>query len=325
MRKWFEMRAGAPAGAAEISIYGSIGKSWWDDDAIGAADFARDLKALGDVSEITLRVNSPGGDVFDGVTIHNLLAQHPAKVIARIDGLAASAASFIVMAADEIVMPSNTFMLIHEPSGGAWGTSETLMAMAADLERMTATFAETYAQRTGMSAADVKALMKDDRLVDAAEAKEKGLCDRLDAEVKMAASYSLDRLPASARERLASIMSAPAEDVASVGQEPQQPQQPGDDEDNVVDIATMRSKAEQKGYAAAQEIVDLCALAGLPQMASGFITERKSVVDVRAALVSAKAVQSERDAISGAHAARVTPAPSAAWAKIIEKQNSRVR
>jgi ATP-dependent protease ClpP protease subunit len=81
--------------------------------------FSEDLKALGDISHINLHIHSPGGDVFDGIAIYNLLNKHPAKVTVHIDGLAASMASVIAMAGDRIVMPENALMMIHKP----WGIS----------------------------------------------------------------------------------------------------------------------------------------------------------------------------------------------------------
>lgn len=320
MRKWFEMRAGAGTGAAEISIYGAIGKSFFDDDSVGASDFANSIRSLGDVSEITLRINSPGGDVFDGVAIHNLLKHHPAKVTAHVDGLAASAASLIAMAADEIVMPANAFMLVHEPSGGAWGTADTMMAMAADLERMTETFAATYAQRSGMGIDAVKALMKDDRLIDAAEAREMGLCDRLADPVKMAASYSLVMLPAHARTVMEAAITAGGADDGSVDDGS------SDDADarsaDVVNIDTARASARDGAFAEAAEIAELCGLAGLPQMAAEFIAKRSTVSSVRAALVEAKAKKDEHAMIVAAHADAAKADARGAWDRVINNLNS---
>src|SRR5262249_52758891 len=116
MRQWFTMKAGD--GAAEIAIYDEIGKSFWGEETVSAKQFLDDLAALGDdVENITLRINSPGGDVFDGVAIYNALVNHKAKITAHIDGIAASAASYIAMAANRIVMPANAFMLIHNAAG----------------------------------------------------------------------------------------------------------------------------------------------------------------------------------------------------------------
>jgi ATP-dependent protease ClpP protease subunit len=115
MRQWFKMQAAE--GVGEIVIYDEIGASFWGEDSVSAKQFLATLEGLGDVNSITLRINSPGGDVFDGLAIHNALKNHKATVTAHIDGIAASIASYIAMAADSIVMPANTFMLVHRAQG----------------------------------------------------------------------------------------------------------------------------------------------------------------------------------------------------------------
>jgi ATP-dependent protease ClpP protease subunit len=178
MRNWFTMKA--EEGVGEIAIYDEIGKSFWGDETVSAKSFLDTLAALGPVNAITLRINSPGGDVFDGLAIHNALKNHAAKVTARIDGLAASAASYIAMAADKIVMPANSFMLVHQSAGFALGTADDMRALADDLERIDNSITATYVARTGMTTGEVKALMKEDRLMGAAEAKELGFADEVE-------------------------------------------------------------------------------------------------------------------------------------------------
>lgn len=206
MRKWFEICANAKSGGGEVLIYDEIGPSFFGEETVSAKDFDAALKALGDVSQIILRVNSPGGNVYDALAIHNMLKAHPARVIARVDGIAASAASLIVMAADEIVMPENSFLLIHEPRMLAFGVAADLLAAAADLETIARTFVVAYAKRSGMKEADVAALMAEDRLMDAAEAASLGLADRTTETVRMAANFSLAKLPKAARERITAAM-----------------------------------------------------------------------------------------------------------------------
>src|SRR4249920_3463296 len=117
MRSWFTMKK-ADENSAEIVIYDAIGQSFWDDSAVSAKDFLSSLTALGDdISNIALHINSPGGDVFDGVAIHNAIKNHKATVTAHVDGIAASIASYIAMAADKIIMPANSFLLLHNASG----------------------------------------------------------------------------------------------------------------------------------------------------------------------------------------------------------------
>lgn len=324
MRKWYSMRGDTGARKAEITLYGDIGASFWGEETVDAKSFLADLKALGEVDEITLRVNSPGGDVFDGLAIHNQLSAHPARVVAQIDGLAASAASLVIMAADEIVAPENAFLLVHEPRGGAFGTADTMISIAADLERMTETFAATYAKRSGQDADAVKTLMKEDRLMDAAEAKALGYVDRLVEPVKMAASYSLDRLPVSARERIAAAMAAQAEP------EKQAAQAPEPDADNVVDLDAVRAEARKGGaidaYSAAADVARLCAAAGEPGMAADLISKRMSVEEAGKAIIAARADRDEAAAIRNVRKdAQTAPPTKSSIASAVERFNSNVR
>ena len=130
-RRWYEFRAQAEG--AEIVIYDEIGAF-----GIPAKAFLDELKALGPVAELTVRINSPGGSVFDGVAIYNALKRHDAAVTVWIDGIAASIASMIAMAGDEVVMPENAMLMLHDPSGLVCGTAADMRAMAEALDRMKA-------------------------------------------------------------------------------------------------------------------------------------------------------------------------------------------
>ena len=107
MKTWFTARA--TNGVAELSIYDEIGSY-----GVPAKAFIDEMKSLGNISELTLRINSPGGSVFDGIAIYNALKRHPAKVIVTVEGLAASIASVILCAGDEVVMPKNALIMIHD-------------------------------------------------------------------------------------------------------------------------------------------------------------------------------------------------------------------
>lgn len=115
---WFRMQASAD-NEADIYIYDEIG--YW---GVTARQFVNDLKALGDITHINLHINSPGGDVFDGIAIFNALKHHGAAVTVHIDGLAASMASVIAMVGNPVIMPENTMMMIHYPSHYLMGTHE---------------------------------------------------------------------------------------------------------------------------------------------------------------------------------------------------------
>jgi ATP-dependent Clp endopeptidase proteolytic subunit ClpP len=286
-RQWFQMKAES-AEVGEIMIYDEIGQSWWNDNAVSATAFDTSLKALGDVKEIKLRINSPGGNVYDGVAIFNMLDQHPAKVTAFIDGIAASAASLVAMAADEIIMPKNSFMLIHEPIGITMGTADDHERSMGDLRRMEETFARTYADRSGSEMEDARALMKEDRLMTAEEAMDMGYADRIDDPVKnMTACYSFDRLPEKAREAMTMTGYRPAIEQAPPKRGKKTPQQ---EPAKVVSIDDARKDA----MAYAVEVTELCRLANRAHMAAKFLKDQTSVADVRNKLMTLRAAADDR-------------------------------
>ena len=175
---------------AEIWLYDQIGADWFG-DGITAKSFQKELSALGKVNTINLRINSPGGDVFDGVTIHNLLAQHPARVVVDVDGLAASIASVIAMAGDEIRMASNSMMMIHNPMSMAYGDEREMQRTAALLSQVKGTLVDTYTARTGGQRASVSALMDDETWLTAQDAVDNGFADSITAEQRVSACFGL--------------------------------------------------------------------------------------------------------------------------------------
>lgn len=168
-------------GEGEILLYSEIGGSggWFSDPGTTAEDFSRDLKALGNVKTINVRINSPGGEVFEGQTIYNLLAGHQARIVVHIDGLAASIASVIAMAGDEINIADNAMMMIHNAWGGCFGEAKDMRKTADVLEKVTGSIAGTYAKRSGVDLNKIVQMMDDETWMDAAEAKECGLVDNI--------------------------------------------------------------------------------------------------------------------------------------------------
>lgn len=165
--------AGEDGRPAEIRLYGEIGP--W---GISADAFAR---ALDDVtaSDLNVRINSPGGSIFDGVAIYSQLRSHAARVVVTVDSLAASAASFIAMAGDEIRMEPAALMMIHEGRGGATGTATDLREWASLLDKLNANITAIYARRSKRDADEIAAWMGRDRWFTAAEALDVGLADRI--------------------------------------------------------------------------------------------------------------------------------------------------
>ncbi len=183
----------AAADDAELLIYDVIGENWWG-DGLTAKKFDADLKALKNPKRIDVRINSIGGDVFDGVAIYNTLARHPARKTVYVDGLAASAASVIAMSGDEIRVGEGTFVMIHNAWGMAVGDSIEMRRTADLLDSVSGQLAEIYSRRTGRSAGDVRRMMDAETWMDPDTAVAEGFADRMSADVvKAAASADLSR------------------------------------------------------------------------------------------------------------------------------------
>ncbi|MBF0305771.1 MAG: Clp protease ClpP [Alphaproteobacteria bacterium] len=274
MSSWYEMRALAEAGGAEITIYDEIGK--W---GIRAADFFKDLKALGSLTAITLRINSPGGDVFDGLAIHNMLRRHQAKVTASVDGVAASMASVVLMAADVIEMPDNAMIMIHDPSGGVWGTAEEMRDGADMMDKVKANLIAAYRVRAKVDDAELHRLMSETSWISAAEALKLGFADKIEKPVKLAARFDPSRL----RGAPQSVRDMPRADGGTKVDPPKPKAEP------VGDIEKAKAEARAAALAYVREVNDLCALARAPTRAAAFITAETPLADIRRLLVDAGA------------------------------------
>ena len=139
---WYTLRASSQRGVVDLMLYGEIG-AW----GISANQFARDLKALGDVSQINLHVHSPGGDVFEGMAMYNLLRNHPARVEGTVDGLAASMGSVILMAANVIRIPENAMIMVHKPWGIQGGDADEMRRYADLLDKVEDSLVAAYSTR----------------------------------------------------------------------------------------------------------------------------------------------------------------------------------
>lgn len=158
----------------EILIYDIVGQ-----DQFGAGVTAVDVKAQLDGMEgdITLRINSPGGDVFEGLAIHNLLKEHEGNVTVKIDGYAASIASVIAMAGDSIEMAKNAMFMIHNPYTFAIGDSDAMRKQADVLDKVKDSLITTYEARTNFSAEELSSLMDEETWFSAEESTGNGFAD----------------------------------------------------------------------------------------------------------------------------------------------------
>jgi ATP-dependent protease ClpP protease subunit len=191
-RPWVVNQA-TDSSVAEILIFDIIDPVW----GIGAKEFADDLRSLGNVDEILVHLSSPGGDVFDGITIHNLLKRHPAKINVLID-VALSMASGIAMAGDSVEMANNGLFMLHEPSTFAAGGAEDMKRVASRLEVAKKSLASAYAEKTGKPIEEINDMMAAETWLSADDAYDLGFVDVVGEEVKIAASFdklSIANLP----------------------------------------------------------------------------------------------------------------------------------
>lgn len=197
---------------AELFIYDDIGLG-----GVAGVDVTKALAKLQGANSIDLRINSAGGDVFEGVAIYEALQRFSGRIVAHVDGLAASAASFIAMAADEIRIAPMGFVMVHEAHGGAIGRSTEMRQVADTLDKISGTIAKAYASRTGMNEADAQALMKAETWFDADEAIASGFADRLTEQPKRkvaakfdASLHSFKNMPEPARRLINQAEATPA-------------------------------------------------------------------------------------------------------------------
>lgn len=171
--------ARSPAAAGNvIEMYDVIGYDWWDGSGVTAKGVSDQLKAMRG-QPVTVMINSPGGDMFEGIAIYNLLREHDGEVTVKIVSLAASAASIIAMAGDRIEIGAASFLMIHQCWVCACGNADDMLATAAWLQPFDFAMAEVYAWRSGQSADDCAAWMKAETYMSGALAIERGFADAL--------------------------------------------------------------------------------------------------------------------------------------------------
>jgi ATP-dependent Clp endopeptidase proteolytic subunit ClpP len=186
-RSWFSIQNKSEA-VAEIILYDEIGLF-----GITAKDFITSLRSVGD-RKILLRINSPGGSVFDGSAIYSRLRDHAGGVEVRIDGIAASIASVIAMAGDKIIMPENAMMMIHNPSGVVMGDSDDMRQLADLLDKIKGTLITAYARKTGKDTKELSKMLDEETWFTAQEAIEHGFADELAEPLALAATLRPDQL-----------------------------------------------------------------------------------------------------------------------------------
>ena len=179
---------------ADIWIYGDIGESW-SGDSVTAKDLSDELKKLAGVKEITLRLNSPGGNVFDGLAMYNSLKKFPARIVTEIDGMALSIASIVALAGDEVRMAGNAVYMIHNPWTMTAGDSAEMRKVADQLDLVRDSLAGTYAAKTKESASleQISSWMDAETWFNADEALKAGFVDQITDPIEIAAKCDLSR------------------------------------------------------------------------------------------------------------------------------------
>ena len=157
---------------AEILIYEEI-SDWW---GVCAADIIHELRSI-TAPNILVRINSPGGSVFEGIAIANALRAHPGNVVCQVDGIAASIASVIALAGDQLVMAPHSQLMIHEASGCCYGSAADMQAMATLLDLQSDNLADVYAEKAGGTREQWRELMRTETWYLAQEAVDAGLAD----------------------------------------------------------------------------------------------------------------------------------------------------
>lgn len=179
LAKWAESPMAAVEGEDTITIFDVIGEDFWTGGGFTAKRAAAALRSIGN-KNVRVQINSPGGDVFEGIAIYNMLRAHPAKVTVEIMGWAASAASIIAMAGDEIRMGTGTFLMVHNAWGVVVGNRHDLRNSADVLEGIDQGLVDIYAARASIDRKAIEKLMDAETFMGPTEAVEKGFADAMD-------------------------------------------------------------------------------------------------------------------------------------------------
>ena len=175
LERW-QPRAAEADEVATISIYDVIGQDWFTGEGTTAKRIAAALRSIGK-APVTVNVNSPGGDMFEGLAIYNLLREHPAEVTVRVMGIAASAASIIAMAGDKIEMGLGSFIMIHNSWGCVCGNQQDMRDAAELFAEFDAAMADIYAARTDSTASEIAAMMAKETWMRPEKAIDMGFAD----------------------------------------------------------------------------------------------------------------------------------------------------
>ena len=185
---WYNIKNVAESNITEVMIYDEIGMY-----GVDAKSFIDDVKNLPKDTSVLLRINSPGGSVIDGLAIYDAVNRLPQKVTSRIEGIAASMASVIALAADEVVMSENSLYMIHNVWGGEVGDSDDLRKAADLMDKMGERLVNIYVSKTGKSEEQIRSWMDEETWFNSSEAVEAGFVNIVEEPIKMAAKFDINK------------------------------------------------------------------------------------------------------------------------------------
>jgi len=185
--KWYSIQNKAGGETADIYIFDEIGTY-----GVTAQEFINDIKDLKGTS-INLRINSLGGDVFDGMAMYNVIKRREAKTTVYIEGIAASIATIIALGADEVVMAENSLFMIHNAWGGTMGEAKDMRKTADTLDKISGELTDIYRKKTGLSYEALQEMMDEETWLNAEEAYELGFVDVISDSIKVAAKYDVSK------------------------------------------------------------------------------------------------------------------------------------
>jgi ATP-dependent Clp endopeptidase proteolytic subunit ClpP len=319
---------------AIIEIYDGIGPSWAG--MIDAPTVSKAINEAGPLDSITVRINSPGGSVFEGVAIHNILKNHSAKVHTVVDGVAASIASVVMMAGDTIEVPKNALVMIHDPSMITYGGEKDMQKAAELLAKVKSQIVDTYAKRTGKAPEAIAQMMSDETWMTGDEAVTNGFANQVAADLPIQASatvaatfsnFNYSRAPESLGSLYSLAMTATRKEPEPMAEKTAD--QIAAEAKTAADLKATQDAAAATALAAknatdianaveaernrAADITAVCAKAGKPDLASKFITDKASLADVQARLLDAMCAERKPSDDVGSDPVNKTADPDAAY------------
>tara|TARA_R110000851_G_scaffold175196_1_gene321472 strand:- start:57 stop:1055 length:999 start_codon:yes stop_codon:yes gene_type:complete len=185
---WYSIKNVTESQMTEVMIYDEIGNF-----GVDAKSFISEIKNIPSDKSVLLRINSPGGSVIDGLAIYDAISRMPQKVTSRIEGIAASMASIVALAADEVIMSENSLYMIHNVWGGEVGESDDLRKAADLMDKMGERLINIYVSKTGQSEEQIRSWMDEETWFNSSEAQEAGFINLVEEPIKMAAKFDIKK------------------------------------------------------------------------------------------------------------------------------------